>query len=178
MQMTSSATTRVCNSMHMNIKDLVRLQVRISVCPESLGGDTGGNLFVLSISASGVAVSQNISSVFGDNRPHFDAGTRLVYSNSGLVVDPSAGTPVGTFNTSGLMVPDSTLNKAFFLIGTFGSPTVTVRSFDLTTLTQMDSITINNVIGNPQRLIRWGQNGLAFNTDGGQVFLIGGTFVH
>jgi hypothetical protein len=75
------------------------------------------------------------------------------------------------------MVPDSTLNKAFFLTG-IGSPTVTIRSFDLMLFTQIDSITVNNVTGNPQRLIRWGQNGLAFNTDGGQIFLIGGNFVH
>jgi hypothetical protein len=26
-------------------------------------------------------------------------------------------------------------------------------------------------------MIRWGQNGLAFNTDAGQVYLISGTFV-
>jgi hypothetical protein len=34
------------------------------------------------------------------------------------------------------------------------------------------------VTGNPERLIRWGWNGLAFNTDGGQIYLIGGNFVH
>jgi len=38
------------------------------------------------------------------------------------------------------------------------------------------------VNGNIGRLVRWGQNGLAFNTtggtSGGQVFLVAGTFVH
>jgi hypothetical protein len=33
-------------------------------------------------------------------------------------------------------------------------------------------------MGNPLKLIRWGQNGLAFNTDAGQVVLIGGNFVN
>ena len=75
------------------------------------------------------------------------------------------------------MVPDSTLNRAFFLTG-IGSPTVTITSFDLTLFTKMDSITVSGVTGNRQRLIRWGQNGLAFNTNGGQVSLIGGNFIH
>lgn len=50
--------------------------------------------------------------------------------------------------------------------------------FNLTTRTLIASITIPNVTGNPQRLVRWGQNALAFNTDGGQIYLIGGNFVH
>jgi hypothetical protein len=140
---------------------------------------TGFDFYTLSVNSSGVTLSRdslNVFSSFG-NRIHFDAGTTLVYSNDGHVVNPTSGTSVGNFNTSGLMVPDSTLNKAFFLTG-IGSPTVTIRSFDLMLFTQIDSITVNNVTGNPQRLIRWGQNGLAFNTDGGQIFLIGGNFVH
>jgi hypothetical protein len=30
----------------------------------------------------------------------------------------------------------------------------------------------------PLRMIRWGTNGIAFNTLDGSVYLIGGTFVH
>ena len=74
------------------------------------------------------------------------------------------------------MIPDSTLSRAFFLSSGSGSATIT--SFNLTNFVQVDSMTIPNVTGTAQRLIRWGQNGLAFNTDGGQVFLIGGNFVH
>jgi hypothetical protein len=139
-------------------------------------GQLSSHLLVLAASPSGVAVSHDFAVGIGDTRLHFDAATKLVYSDTGHVIDPSTGTQVGTFNTSGLMVPDSTLNKAFFLTGT--SPVVTITSFDLTTFGQIDSIIVNNVTGNPQRLIRWGQNGLAFNTDGGQVFVLGGTFVH
>jgi hypothetical protein len=43
----------------------------------------------------------------------------------------------------------------------------------------VDSITIPNVMGTfPRRFIRWGQNGLGLLTDEGQVYLIGGNFVH
>jgi hypothetical protein len=54
---------------------------------------------------------------------------------------------------------------------------VTLQSFNLTTLALVDSTTIGNVNGSIGRLVRWGQNGLAFNTSGGQIFLVAGTFV-
>jgi len=161
-----------------NIEDLHHLTWGGDAATVFATGELSSDLFALAASPTGVAVSRDFAVGIGDTRLHFDTGTKLVYSDTGHAVDPIAGTPVGTFNTSGLMVPDSTLNKAFFLISTFGSPTVTINSFNLTTFTQIDSIIINNVTGNPQRLIRWGQNGLAFNTDGGQVLLLGGNFVH
>jgi hypothetical protein len=38
-------------------------------------------------------------------------------------------------------------------------------------------MTISNVNGNIGRT-GWGENGLAFNPSGSQVFLVAGTFVH
>jgi hypothetical protein len=64
------------------------------------------------------------------------------------------------------------------LLAATNSTTVTLQSFNLTTLALVDSTTIGNVNGSIGRLVRWGQNGLAFNTSGGQVFLVAGTFVH
>jgi len=139
-------------------------------------GELSSDLFVFAVTPSGVAVNHDYAAAIGDSRLHFDTGTKLVYTDTGHVVDPATGLPVGTFNTSGLMVPDSTLNTAFFVISS--SPNVTIESFNLTTFVLVNSVTIPNVTGNPLRLIRWGQNGLAFNTDGAQVYLIGGNFVH
>ena len=140
--------------------------------------DTGFDFYTLAVSSSGVALNKDFRSVFNafGSKIHFDAGTNLIYADEGHVVNPSTGAVVGTFNNSGRMVPDSSLNKAFFLTG-IGSPTVTIKSLDLNLFTQIGSISISGVIGNPVRLIRWGQNGLAFNTDGGQIFIIGGNFV-
>jgi len=53
-----------------------------------------------------------------------------------------------------------------------------IYSFNLTTFAPIGSILIPNVSGIPFRLIRWGQNGLAFNTDAGEIVLVGGNFVH
>jgi hypothetical protein len=140
--------------------------------------DTGFDFYTLTVNATGVSLSHDFSNVFASfqNRIHFDPGTKLIYADDGHVVNPANGAVVGAFNVSGLMVPDSTLNTAFFL--TSSSPNVTIESFNLTTFALVSSVTIPNVTGNPLRLIRWGQNGLAFNTDGGQVYLIGGNFVH
>jgi hypothetical protein len=132
----------------------------------------------LAVSSGGVTLSKDTAGAFGafGYKIHFDAGTNVVYGDEGHAIDPTTGSPVGNFNTSGLMAPDSTLNKAFFLTG-LGSPTVTITSYDLKLFTKIDSLTISGIIGKPLRLIRWGQNGLAFNTDGGQIVLIAGNFI-
>jgi hypothetical protein len=141
--------------------------------------DSAFDFYTLSVNASGVAQAKDYAGTFGSftNRIHFDGGSKLIYSNDGKVVDPATGSLVGTFAAVAPMAPDSTINTAFFVVGGGGS-TATIKSFNLTTTALIGSITISNVTGNPVKLIRWGQNGLAFNTDSGQIFLIGGNFVH
>ena len=75
------------------------------------------------------------------------------------------------------MVPDSTLNTAFFVSSVSGA-SMMIQTFNLTTRAPIDTLTLPNVMGNPTRIIRWGQNGLAFATDAGQVYLVGGNFIH
>ena len=148
----------------------------------SNNGDSGFDFYTLTVSSSGVVLDQDNPNVFtGYNfRIHYDPGTQLVYGDGGTVVAPSTGLVAGTFRASGLMAPDSTLNAAFFLgqTGTqIGGGSFTIESFDLTQFIPVAEITVPNVIGNPLRFIRWGQNGLAFNTDGGRVYIISGAFV-
>lgn len=141
--------------------------------------DTGFDFYTLTVNQTGIALSHDYPSVFASfrNRIHFDGGTKLIYSDDGHVVDPSTGQPAGAFPTIGAMVPDSTLNTAFFAANiTQGS--ITIQSFDLTHFTTINAINFTVGTGTPLRLIRWGQNGLALNTDAGQVYLIGGNFVH
>jgi hypothetical protein len=140
---------------------------------------SGFDFYMLTVSSSGVSLARDFANTFSSysNRIHFDPGTKLVYADDGHVINPVTGQSVGQFIAAGPMVPDSTLNLAFFAkIGNGG--TVTIQSFDLTHFTPVSSITVSGVNGLPKRLIRWGQNGLAFNTDAGQIVLIGGNFVH
>ena len=100
------------------------------------------------------------------------AATQRVYSEGGQVANPSTGAPSGVFQSSGPMVPDATTNTAYFATQQSG-PTV-IKSFDLTHFTPVSSITVPGVSGTVERLLRWGNNGLAFNTTGGQIVLMGG----
>jgi hypothetical protein len=140
--------------------------------------DTGFDFYTLSVNASGISQTKDIQSAFGSfaNRIHFDRGTNLVYSDEGRALDPATGVPAGIFAASGVMVPDSSLNMVFVLSQASGN-TAIIESFDLTHFTPVGSITVTNINGGPRRLIRWGQNGLAFNTSSGQIVLVGGSFV-
>lgn len=130
------------------------------------------DIFSLVVTANGVTQNQDFLDRAGDAGIHFNPTTNLIYSDDGLVVNPSTGIPVGSFAASGLMVPDPSLNAAFFLSGN------TIQVFDLTRFTPVGSFTIPDIVrGTPRRFIRWGQNGLAFNTDTGQMFLIAGDAV-
>ena len=145
--------------------------------------DSGFDFYTLSVTSSGVSLTSDFPNTFSSfsNKIHFDPGTKLVYSDDGHVVDPATGKAVGTFSVTGLMspimVPDSSLNLAFFATQT-GSNAIAIYSYNLTTFAPVSSIVFSSVSGNPTRLIRWGQNGLAFNTDAGQIVLVGGNFVH
>jgi hypothetical protein len=137
--------------------------------------DTAFDFYTLAVNAMGVWLSQDYPNVFDSfsNRIHFDNGTGLIYADDGHVIDPSDGSVVGTFprSAAGAMVPDSTLNKAFFAEGNG-----TIESFNLNDLTHNSSITIPNFPTGPSRVIRWGNNGLAILN--GPLYLIGGNFVH
>ena len=75
-----------------------------------------------------------------------------------------------------VMVPDSTLNKAFFVGESSGM--ATIEAFNLTEFSSIGSISFTGDSDFPTRIIRWGNNGLAFITSQGSVYLVGGNFVH
>lgn len=144
------------------------------------------------MSASGATLSQDYPNEwngFGENI-HYDPGTGYIYSDGGTVVNPATGAQVGTFAASGIAVPDSTLNRVFFVgqvQGQVGTASYTLESFDQTKFTPIGSITISGVVGTPTALIRWGSSGLAMvtksgnlggNAGPGQLYLLSGTFVN
>ena len=145
---------------------------------------------ILDVAPSGVTLNQTFSN---DNylgwRPHFDAGTGLIYSDGGAVTDPGSGLMVGNFMASGLMVPDSKLGRAYFLgrdtedtntAANSNALPYTLQIYDLKTFTLLDSIKIPSVIGFPEQMVRWGTDGIAFTTGGGfdiDTFLPGMTYI-
>jgi hypothetical protein len=151
------------------------------------------DFLALGVGPSGVVLDQGYDGVLSTYSPsiHYDAGTGLVYGDGGEVIQPSDGTLVRTYGASGIAVPDSTLDRVFILGQTpaqAGTSNYTIESFDQTMFTLIGSITIENVVGTPTGLIRWGSNGLAFTTrigmptdftgiGPGQLYVISGSFV-
>jgi hypothetical protein len=135
-----------------------------------------GDLYVLNVSASGVALASG-----GDHTGiftipnlfiHTDAASGLIYGDDGLEVNPTV--PNVAFNafTNGIMTPDHAGGKAYFVSHPDADPNVLrylVGEFDLTTLTPGASLDLYMVQGIPQHIVRWnnssdGTQGVAFTT--------------
>lgn len=78
-----------------------------------------------------------------------------------------------------LAAPDGKNGLIFYLGQTrpnLGSNNYTIASFDITHLTPVGTLNIQNVSGTPIHFIRWGTQGLAFATDAA-VYVIDNSFV-
>jgi hypothetical protein len=122
--------------------------------------DTGG--------ANLLSDTRNTVVTYPDWEIHYGAGR--MFTPGGRVFDPVAGTNIATVAYSGLVAPDETDQRVFYLTG--GGSTWTLSALDITNLQLVGSVSITNVSGSPTRLIRWGTDGLAFRTTGGQIFLV------
>ena len=144
---------------------------------------TSFDFYSLSVNARGVSgITLYQGAVHNSNdfvgHIHYDRGSQLIYVGDGIVLDPNAGLPMGTFAAAGLMVPDSSVSRAFFLTSSAaGDLGAWVQVFDLIHFTLITIIPLPDVKGNPVQLIRWGPRGLAFCTDAGFLYLLTGGFV-
>ncbi len=138
---------------------------------EILGGaiSTGGPLDEFQVGPSGVSLLTVGTGNFNYNYAeiHSDFGTGLIYSDDGNVADPTTQAIVGTYNASGLAAPDSSLNRVFILGQTTAQANTsnyTIQSFDEKAYTPVSSITLDDIIGSPIQMVRWGSSGLAILT--------------
>ena len=140
-------------------------------------------LSVLTIDSTGVASTTNYQPsgyISYGNGLHFDTGTNLVYDNLGHAVDPNTGTPSGVFQATGVMVPDSSLSTAYFLgcaapyCSSYYYTNLQLMTFDINRYTPTSSVTLYANFTAPQRMVRWGTNGLAFNTVGSTYYVPSG----
>ena len=140
------------------------------------------DFYVLTANPNGVTQSKDYQNDFSSFYAgmQYDRGTGRVYTDDGYVINPANGQHVGAFQAAGYVIPDSTLDRAFFLGQIYGQPATSfaIESFDLTTFAPIALISIPNVRGFPLGFIRWGANGLAFNDDAGFIYVINdSTFV-
>ncbi len=126
-----------------------------------------GLLYEFQVSPSGAALLATGTAPFNVGEIHSDFGTGLIYSDDGNVAEPSTQAIVGTYNASGLVAPDSSLNRVFILGQTAAQANTnsfTIQSFDEKAYTLVSSITIDNLLGSPIQFVRWGTSGLAVLT--------------
>ena len=150
----------------------------------AFGNESSDFLFHrLLVNGSGVSVQSSTAGLISGFGIDIKYAAGRVYATSGAVVDPAAlsvvgtftGAGLGTFNGSGygpLVQPDPENGRVYFLL--LDGPDWKLRAYDAATFGAVGSLTIPGVTGAPSSLIRWGADGLAFRTSGGQVFCVSG----
>jgi len=141
---------------------------------ESLLYGTGqySGLKTINVSINGATVATS-SSIAAGGQIKYQNG-RIV-SSLGHVIDTSTRTLLGTFpnaNSSAFAL-DVEHGRAYYVVRDEPSSSVWhIRAYSLATFTQIGSLTVGNFTGVPTSLVRWGSNGLAFRTSGGQLFVV------
>jgi hypothetical protein len=147
----------------------------------SASGYNGGPLSEFQVTQSGASFLAAGTASFNKGEIHSDFGTGLVYSDDGNVANPTTQAIAGTYGASGLVAPDSSLNRVFILGQTSAQANTndyTLQSFDQKAYTPVSSIVIKNLQGTPLELVRCGASCLALLTttgsDGsqGRLYLI------
>jgi len=139
------------------------------------GSDTFNGLDTFTVTPGGVNLIQSFNGIANGDRIHLSPTNSQIYGEGGEVLS-TAGSTTGNFNARGPQAIDPGLNAAFIIPQNFfGS--ANLQAYNLARFTLNRTITLSGVTGTPRRMIRWGQNGLAFNTDSGQIILVAGNFV-
>jgi hypothetical protein len=135
-----------------------------------IGPSLVSDFSLVQVNSSGAALTGTGAATMTPGELHSDFGTGLVYSDNGNVANPITGALVGSYNASGLVAPDSSLDRVFILGQTTtqaNTNNFTIQSFDQTGFSPISSITVSNLSGSPIEMVRWGTSGLAVLTTGG-----------
>ncbi|HWF88266.1 MAG TPA: Calx-beta domain-containing protein [Pyrinomonadaceae bacterium] len=138
-------------------------------------GDSGLQVVKYLVDAAGVTQSTVTGALLTGNSLKFSNG--LLYSGGGRVADPENQTLVGTLTGGGQgMAVDAASHRVFYVTG--NGLNVTLSAFNSDTFLPIGSVTLP-ITGNPPvNLVRWGTNGLAFNTqsagfiEAGQIYIL------
>ena len=140
------------------------------------GGDSESSalgLYRMTVGASGITSTQEFGSeVGGGRRIHYADGH--IYHDNGRIIDLAAHRMTALPDVVTRVIPDPSLNRVFAL----GSGSVlSLSSYDLTTRALVGSIALPGILGDPRRLIRWGDDGLAFSTNENELVLARGAHI-
>ncbi|MCW1916137.1 hypothetical protein OJ996_21285 [Luteolibacter sp. GHJ8] len=135
---------------------------------------TGFGFSHLKVDAEGVRTVASRSYMFSYNFAiRLESAGDKVFATDGGVVDGLAMKGLGNFGTNGPMVPDPQRDRAFFLesSGDAGWNYDVLTSYSTDTMMSEFSRRLPKGYGLPRRMIRWGNNGIAFSVDQTVVLL-------
>jgi sugar lactone lactonase YvrE len=128
----------------------------------------GGPVQKLVLGASGLTSAGTIPAGRGGSTSYFDRTRGLLFTSSGDVIDPEAGTFLGQFTGLGFsshMAVDVAAGRVYFLTSdSFSSSNWRLVAYDMNTFLPIGYATLTGIAGDPSDLVRWGSNGLAFRT--------------
>ena len=132
----------------------------------------GQGIEALTVDSTGITAATSINPTSVSGIIQYDNGH--LYLPTGAVLNATSGALLGTFYATdnsaaqGAIASDSTLGRAFIATQTYTSTSNEILAFNESTFDPTGSISYNaastNYSSSPSRLIRWGQNGLAFTT--------------
>ena len=129
-----------------------------------------GGLRRIRVDTNGATLLEDIGGLISgwDLDMRCDGG--LVFTAGGRIFDPEIKTNIATVPYGGLVAPDANGVRGFYLNGSGTNYNLVCLNF--TNQQLVGSIAFTNISGSPTSLIRWGTDGLAFRTTGGQVFVV------
>ncbi len=122
-----------------------------------------------SVNPVGSVVVTN-GSITGAGR-HFAYNQGVLYAESGEAVAADTFTLLGKYATAGPVVVDQPTRRALF-VDYPNYFNCRIKVYDRDSFNFINSMLLPSVAGVPIRLIRWGTNGLAFNTAYGEVWFV------
>ncbi|MBB4634412.1 IPT/TIG domain-containing protein [Longimicrobium terrae] len=131
---------------------------------------TGFEFFTMGVDAAGVRHTNETRGVIGGFYTDILGESGRIYGTDGSVVDAARRVRMGTLGGGEAMAVDAGLGRAFVLSGS------AIIVYDLNTFQSLATVTVAGVSSDHpalavSRMVRWGDNGLAF-VDTNQIYLI------
>jgi hypothetical protein len=125
----------------------------------------GSGFLRLQVAAGGVTQLSSTSAYSGDT--DFDTANGLVYGTTGIVLDPTVPTGVGTNKATGPVTVDAGVSRVYYL--TQVGANFELRAFPVGAYQALGTNTLSGILGTPASLIRCGSDRLAFRTSSNQA---------
>jgi uncharacterized repeat protein (TIGR01451 family) len=127
--------------------------------------------FIARLEASPPSLQQMTNAVFSSIGRGFVCVDGVLYGESAQAVSASSLDLLGQYASGGACCVDTNVSRVWFVDYPHYT-NVKVKAFDRNSFGFITAVSLPAVTGVPQRLVRWGTNGLAFSTEYSQAWFI------